>query len=391
MERLVIAGGRVLTDGRTGPATVVIEGGRIAGILPPGEERSLSGYRLIRADGCYVAPGYVDLLVHGGGGIDCLDGDLEALGRRLAAHGTTGFLAGLRSAPIELVRTALQQVGEVMHAPGNPDGARLLGAHIEGLYFNPEWCGAQARDTLRTPDVQEALELASIGRGALRVKSLSPELAGTLPVIAALSARGVRVSIGHSCASPAQVDAAIAAGACLVTHLYNATGGPFYREPGVRTQDFSIGALTRDALVVTVIAVGIHVEPELFDLTRRAKGTAGIALVTDAMTAAGLPDGTYPSADGRPVIISGGAARLEDGGLFGSVLTLDVAVQNVVRWGVPLPDAVTMAATVPARVLGLGHCKGRVLQGYDADLVVLDSDLAVNYTIVGGVPVYGEE
>lgn len=380
----------MVSDGRTFPASVLIDGSRVQAVLPEGEEQAYAHVPRVDLHGGYVAPGYIDLLLHGLYGIDCLNGRYDELSAKLLPHGTTGFLAGLRSSPLEMIRQALLAVGKAM-AADPPAGARMLGAHIEGIYFAPEWCGAQAAHTLRRPDAGEALALAALGGGALKVMSVSPELPGVLDVIEALVQRGVRVSLGHTGATPAQLDAAIQAGASLFTHLYNATGGPTYREPGVRTRDTSLAVLTRPELTATLICDGVHVEPDLVRLTVAAKGAHGVALITDAMTAGGLPDGVYPTADGRNVVIRAGTARLENGDLFGSVLTMDVAVRNVVRWGIALPDAIAMASTVPARVLGLGHRKGRVAAGYDADLVLLDGQLRVLGTVVGGRLLYAAE
>ncbi len=383
MSGLVLTGGKVISDGVIQPATVCVDGGKITGVFAPEEPLDPARRHEIRVDGCYIAPGFIDLLAHGGLGVDFFQGPDPKITRYFGQHGTTGILAGLRSAPLEHVLHALRTIGSGLPHPPE-GGAQILGVHVESVYYNPEWCGAQSAKTMRRPDVEEVLALVEASQSSLKMVSIAPELPGALPAIAALTEVGVRVSIGHTDATPELMDAAIRAGATMVTHLFNATGGPFYKEAGVRALDVSTFALTRKALVAQVIADGIHVDPDLVMLTYRAKGPDGIAFITDASSMAGLPDGHYTGSDGRQFVLADGSCRLVDGRLAASRLTLDKAVENAVSWGIPLADAVHMASFVPARTIGLDHRKGRISQGYDADLAILTEDLQVKQTVIAG-------
>ncbi|MBE3551471.1 MAG: N-acetylglucosamine-6-phosphate deacetylase [Kyrpidia tusciae] len=335
----------------------------------------------VRVTGGYVAPGYVDVHVHGAGGCDVMDASETALARiaqTLAAHGVTGFLAttltaGLRSLT-EVLRTC--RVFALRPSPG----AALLGVHLEGPWIAPEYKGAQNPAFIADPTVADARVLLWAAGGWLRIVTLAPERPGAREVIAYLRSRGVRVSAGHTSATWAEMKAAAGWGVSQVTHCFNAMRGFHHREPGV------VGAaMMQGEWAVELIADGIHVHPGAMGLLYRVKGADHILLVSDAMRAAGMPDGDY-NLGGLAVTVRDGAARLPDGTLAGSTLMLDRAVQNMVRLcGVPVGEAVTMASEVPARAAGYGHRKGRLAVGYDADFVVLDRNLRVQQTFIAGV------
>lgn len=387
MSRVVLIGGKIVSDRGIRSASVFIDGGKITGVTSASEPDDFSGYDIISTDGCYIVPGYIDLLAHGALGFDFYSGPVPEVTKYFAAHGTTSVLAGLRSAPLENVFRAMDQFGSQLedYAAG---GSQVLGAHLESIYYNPEWCGAQNADQMRLPNADEVMELVRSAKGTLKMVSIAPELPGAISAISSLVEAGVKVSIGHTDASPDEMDAAIWAGASTVTHLFNATGGPFYKEEGVRALDVSTFALTRDALIVQVIADGIHVDPDLFMLTYKAKGARGIALTTDASSMAGFPDGHYEGTFGRKFVLKDGACRLSDGRLAASRLTLDEAVKNVVSWGVPLADAIEMSSYVPAKTLGLAGRKGRIVTGYDADIALLNENLEVKRTMIAGETVH---
>jgi N-acetylglucosamine-6-phosphate deacetylase len=233
------------------------------------------------------------------------------------------------------------------------------------------------------PDLAVAARLLEAGGGAVRMMTLAPELPGALELVEMLVSHGIVASIGHTDASYEQALAAVAAGARSATHLFNAMRPLAHREPGV------VGAvLELPEVSCELICDGVHIDPVVLRLAHRAKGTAGVRLVTDAIEAAGMPDGEYRL--GRaPVTVAGGRATLSGGGaIAGSTLTMDAAVRNAVRFlGVRVEDAVAMASGLPARLLGLERRKGAIAPGMDADLVVLDGELNVCAALIGGDPV----
>ena len=332
----------------------------------------------VQLGGALLTPGFIDLHVHGGGGAAFTGGDEDACLAAAAfhaGHGTTGLLGTTIAAAPGALRGAVAAIGAA--ARREPI---VLGCHLEGPFVSRKRPGAMDPDAMRAPDAVEADSLLAAGAGAVRMLSLAPELPGAVELTRSLTRRGVVVALGHSDATLAQAQAAIAAGARHAIHAFNAMRPLHHREPGI------LGAVL-DAPEVTceLIADGFHVDPVAMRLVLAAKGRERVALVTDAMEAAGMPDGGYRLGE-RPVEVRGGRATLPEGGsLAGSTLTMDRAVANCVRLvRAPLATAVGLATTVPARVLGLADRKGLIEPGYDADLAILDAALAVTGTLVGG-------
>jgi N-acetylglucosamine-6-phosphate deacetylase len=254
-------------------------------------------------------------------------------------------------------------------------GARPLGLHLEGPFLSADAAGAHERAWIETADDALFEELAS--SDAVTMMTLAPERAGAPERIARLVAAGIVVSIGHTRATYDEAIRAFDAGATMVTHLYNAMSPFGHRSPGV------VGAaLADDRVTCGLIADGVHVHDASMRIAVRAKTPSRIALVTDAMAAAAMGPGTYALA-GKTVTVDATSARLADGTLAGSILTMDAAVRNAVAFGNSLADSLRMASAVPARVLGLSS-KGRLAAGADADLVLLDDALGVRATIVAG-------
>jgi N-acetylglucosamine-6-phosphate deacetylase len=306
-----------------------------------------------------------------------MDADVEGLRRMArfhAAHGTTALLATTWSAsPLELERA----LAAVARARGPVDGgATILGAHLEGPWINPRRAGAQDVAAIRPPDVTEACRL--LDSGVVRLVALAPEMGGSAAVIAECRRRGVAVAAGHTEASYAEMRAAVEAGVTQVTHTYNAMAGLGHREPG------TVGAaLALRELRCELIADGVHVHPAAIDLLARAKGPAGVVLISDATRAAGLPEGPV-DLGGREGHHCDGAVRLPDGRLAGSALTLDVALgvfAAATGWG--WDDLWRVTSGNAAASLGLAR-KGRLEAGADADFVLLDEDGSVRLTVVGG-------
>lgn len=330
----------------------------------------------------FILPGFIDTHVHGGAGGDTLDGPegVRTLARFHARHGTTTILPTTITNPWENVLAALAGVREVM-AEGVAGGADIPGAHLEGPFISPGRLGAQPPNAVDpTPDLVAEV----LGTGVVRAVTLAPELPGAAEAGLAFAEAGVRVGVGHTRADAEGVTAflttlsEVGARTCA-THLYNAMGGIEGRTPG------PAGALLADPhAFLEVILDGIHVHETSFRLACAA-APRRVLLITDAMRAAGLGDGES-ELGGQPVTVRNGRATLRDGTIAGSLLTLDAALRNAVRAGIPLPDASAMLSGVPARSLGLAD-RGRLEGGLRADLVVLDPELNVVQVYVAGIPV----
>jgi N-acetylglucosamine-6-phosphate deacetylase len=371
--------GEVLTT--TGPtrAAVVIRDGKIDALLRdprsgdlPEERRQFVGL---------LCPGFIDLQINGAFGADIgPDPDaIKTLATRLPTTGVTAFLPTLISSAPE----RYEGFFDALAGGAVENGARVLGAHLEGPFLAPERKGAHDPATLRPIDPGFMRELLRSGK--VRVMTLAPELPNALEAIELLLEEGVVASAGHTEATYEEVRRAVDAGLGLGTHLYNAMRPLAHREPG------TVGALLTDDRVRTgIIADGVHVHAAALRLAHRAKGSEGLILVTDAMQAAGMTPGDY-ELGGRRVRLEDGAVRLADGTLAGSALTMDEAVRNAVGFlGVSVAQAARMASEVPAAALNLDG-KGKVAVGGDADFALLDAQGAVLETIVAGETVYERE
>lgn len=354
----VLGGGAALS-----PAEIRFTGGRITEILP------VTG----PVPEVVVAPGFVDLQVNGVDDVDCWSAgsdDWHRAGERLAETGVTAWLPTLVSRPLDRYRSVLDAVAAAAGDVG--DRPAILGTHLEGPFLGGRR-GAHPAAHVLDVDLEWLRNLPS----SVRLVTLAPEQAGAVDAIELLTRRGVVVSLGHSAADHATTVTAVDHGARMVTHLFNGMGPLHHREPGIAGT-----GLSDDRVVAGLIADGVHVHPGLFRMIFRAKGAAGVVLVTDAVAwrAGRLAEVGVTVVDGAP--------RLGDGTLAGSILTMDGAVRNVVDAGVGLGDALVAASTAPARVLGETD-RGRLEVGARADLVVLDADdLSVVRTVVGGTTVW---
>jgi len=353
-----------------------VEGALIDGKVVPGQleivDGRISAYGLNGTGGRGIAaPGFVDLQVNGFGGVDFLDADADGYrraGEALLETGVTSYLPTLITAPEEQLVAALAEV------PTNAGGPTVLGVHLEGPFLAARRLGMHPPAGRRDPDV-ELLERL-LAAGPVRLMTLAPELPGALELVEILCARGVAVSCGHSDATAEQADAAFDRGACTVTHLFNAMRPLSHRDPGI------VGAaLVRDDVVVQIIVDGIHLARATTSLVWRA-AAGRVALVTDAVAAAGAGGGSY-SLGSVELSVEDGAVRSPQGLLAGSVLTMLEAVRNLTELGAPLEQALAAAASVPARVLDLPET-GRLDVGLPADIVVLDDSLEIERVLVGG-------
>jgi N-acetylglucosamine-6-phosphate deacetylase len=369
--------GRLLVDGRLATGAVVVEGGRIV------EVRTGTGGALPdpRIEAEIVSPGLVDLQVNGGFGLE-VGSDavaLRTLATRLPATGVTTFLPTIVSTDVAAYRAAAAALAAARVGPPDWAGARMPGLHLEGPLLSPARAGAHEAAAIAAADpTLDAVLPELLATRALRLVTLAPERPGALARIAALRRAGVTVALGHTDATFDQAIAGADAGATMFTHLFNAMSPFAHRAPG------AVGAaLTDERVAVGLIADGVHTHAAALNLALLAKGPERIALVTDAVSAAAAAPGRYALA-GRPVVSDGESARLEDGALAGSVLTLDRAVRVMTTLGgARLEEALTMASTVPAALVGLAPT-GRIAAGLDADLVLWSASLEVEATIVRG-------
>lgn len=366
--------------------TIVANGRLSRGRLSFGshiEQLKVDGERPARVIGPYLLPGFIDVHVHGGGGGDTMDGPegIRTLARFHARHGTTALLPTTITNPLEDVFAALSAVAAVKaeQARGESEGmASVLGAHLEGPFISPRRLGAQPPCTV-LPDRDLIARMTSLVD--IRVVTLAPEIEGGVAAAAQFAAAGTRVSLGHTEARHADVRAVATAvedvgGVLGFTHLYNAMSQLTGREPG------AVGsALADQAAFAEVIYDGFHVHEASF-LAAAAAKPGKLLLITDAIRAAGQPDG-QSELGGQPVFVKEGAARLQDGTLAGSVLTMDRALRNAVASGVDLATASAMASSVPAAYLGDSQ-RGTLEVGKRADVLVLDDQLNVVEVYVGG-------
>lgn len=331
-----------------------------------------------------IAPGMIDIHIHGREGCDVMDADPAALREisvSLAQHGVTGFLATTATAAWERTMGALSMVGEVMAGPALP-GARLLGAYSEGIFFSEIHKGAHNEAFFLAPTVERIAEMQQAARGSLKVVALAPEREGAMEAIRYAVAQGIRVVLGHTDATYDQTMEALAAGASGGVHVFNGMRGIHHRDPGCA------GAVMLHPATVEVIADGVHLHPAILSMITRLKAPQEVMLISDCMCAGGLHDGDYRLGE-MDVKVSQGVARTQAGGLAGSTLTLDNAVQRMVREvGLSFREALQMASLSPAHFLGIAGVIGSLAQGKQADLAIMDADHRVRATIVGGTPVW---
>ncbi|HZP48524.1 MAG TPA: N-acetylglucosamine-6-phosphate deacetylase [Vicinamibacterales bacterium] len=383
----------VLPDRLLSPGTLVLDGDRIVDVrsdVPGG------GHGSALFHGHYVVPGFVDVHVHGVDGTDSLDGGdaIAAIARRLPRYGVTAFCPTTVACDPAALREALDQVRRARRDAA-ADSARVLPAHLESNFINPEYNGAQPIACLRAPrgaggaatgqafTAQEILDEIARAEPDVGIVTLAPELDGGVDLVASLAARGHRVSLGHSAATYEEALAAIAAGARQATHLFNRMPPLHHRAPGLAG-----AVLQAEDVVAEIICDGFHVHPAMVRMALAAKRPSGIVAITDATAAAGLPPGSRARLGGREIVAGSGAAHLADGTIAGSTLTMDRAFRTLVeRVGLSLVDAATVCATTPARELGLvGH--GVLKPDAVADLAILDAEFRVVQTYIAGQLVY---
>jgi N-acetylglucosamine-6-phosphate deacetylase len=381
--RYLLRSARVITpDEELAPGWVLIRDGKIEGV---GWGEAPEGIPDIDLGALTLIPGFVDIHVHGGGGFSLLTDDLEQVrsySAWLPSTGVTSFVPTICAGSIDQASSILMLMSNAPYA--HTPGAKILGTSLEGPFVSPDRLGALPVHWACTPDADLLDRLYHAGDTVVRIMTIAPELPGAKEIIRSLPAWSIVPSIGHSDATYQQALAGFEAGASHVTHALNAMRPFHHREPGI------VGAaLDTPGVTIEVVADGVHLHNATVGLLIRAFGSERVALVTDAVTPAGLESGVF-EIDGQEAYLAHGRVTFPDGTIAGSGATMAQAVRNVVAWGhATLEEAVRMASTTPAKVIGWDGRHGRIAPGYDADLVALGEDLSVAATWVRGRLVHG--
>ncbi len=361
-----------------------LEDDRIASISTRDARPLPAGAQVLDFPGATLAPAFFDVHIHGAAGHDSMEATPEALntmGRFLASRGTGSFLATTVTAPLDATLRAVAGLAKLIAQPPREAAAWPIGIHLEGPFLSHEKRGVQPAEHLLAPNIATFDRLFEAAEGHVRLITLAPELPGAVELIAHAVSRGVRVSLGHSNATAAETRAAIAAGAVSATHTFNAMRALDHHEPGI------LGVvLTEDAHFAELICDGIHNQPEMVRLWWRAKGPDHAILVTDAMSAAGMPDGEY-QLGGFPVQVANGRAMAR-GVLAGSVLTLDRALTNLIAFtGAPVDQALRALTANPAAMLGATSEAGAIASGHPANIVAVNAMGKLVASLLRGRPV----
>lgn len=378
-----IVNGRILLPDAEVRGKALLYNDMIIGIVDEADARREAD-EIIDAGGAYVAPGLIDVHIHGYGGDDVSDDDPEGVRRmsgRLLENGVTSFLPTTLTVAWDTLKSVcchMRLLAQESQQAAYP-GAEILGVHLEGPFINPERKGAQNPEFILRPDADKLLPYADI----VRLITLAPEMPGGYECIRALKHRSdIAISMGHSSATYDQAMTGVGLGVTRATHLFNAMTSLHHREPGV------VGAALTSDVYTELIADTFHVNKAIFPLLAKAKGSR-LVLITDALRSAGMPDGEYENG-GQTFVLKGIECRLKDGTIAGSVLRLNQAVRNFRDYGgVTMAQAVRAASLSAAESVGLADTKGSLAPGKDADITLLDDDCGVVKTIVRGVCKFG--
>lgn len=337
----------------------------------------VQNYELIDGQGMLLIPGMIDVHIHGANGFDMMDGtaqSVQEVSLACASSGCTSFLATSVSSSIEDLLGMIQSVKRVI---GHEEGAAIAGIHLEGPYLNEKRKGMQNEKFLRHPDIEEMRRIYREADGWIKMVTIAPELPGGMEMISYLREQRTIVAVAHSDATYEEAKLAFARGASHVTHCFNGMRPIHHRDPGLVAAAFEEEHVSLQAIVDNV-----HLHPAIVRLMHRVKGADNMVLITDALQAMGLGDGIY-TFGGHQVEVAGGIARLQDGTLASSTITMNKALQLTVELGISITDAVQMASTTPANILGCRH-KGRIAAGCQADLVLLNDNFDVQWTMIEG-------
>ena len=378
--KTALKGNLVLQDTIINRGNVVVEGQKISGIFAPTDRFQEEGVKFIDYGDAYIAPGFVDLHLHGALGKDMMDGQKESvqtIAEHQAKNGVTGFLGSTMSASLDSV---LEAIRVIKNMAKDPLPSEILGVHVEGPFVSTQKKGAHSASFIRGMTEKDCERLTDAVNGLHVILSLAPEVEENMRLIAKLKAQGFVVAIGHTDATYDQALESFAKGVSHATHLYNAMSGFDHREPGV------VGAvLDSDDITAELIADGVHVHPVALRLAVARKGPERICLVTDSIIATGVGDGVYTWGEGK-IEVQGSRATIRGSGILaGSILTLNAAIKNMIGWtDVTINQAINMASLNPARVLGVEEEIGSIHIGKLANLVVLDQNFQIVDTILRG-------
>ena len=386
-EQKIILGNKIITPLKVIKNGIVVINNGVIEYIREGERRYLTSYDNIYK-GEYVVPGFIDIHCHGGNGYDTMDSTYEALkeiSKFKAKNGCTGFLATTVTSSIKDTVKALNNISE--YSKQSPEeGAEILGVHLEGPFINTMQKGAQREDLIIPLSIEVMEKFIEESGGLIKIVTYAPELDTDFKFTSFLNSKGIIPSVGHSFADYKIIISAVKFGLKSSSHIFNQMKGIHHREPG------TVGAiLTEENLFAEIIADCIHVHPAIVNLLVKAKGVDKIIIITDAMRAAGLQDGIY-DLGGLKVIVKNSEARLESGNLAGSTLIMSKAVKNMIeKMSISIEKSVKMASLNPARLLGLDKDRGSLTPGKRADIVVLDDNFNVIYTIKKGKVIYSKD
>lgn len=375
---MIIKNCKIIFKDKIQDGSVLVKDGKILEINP-----SCNDDEVVDAKGLYLSPGFIDIHIHGAGGCDTMDGTEEAvntISKVIMEHGTTSFIPTTMTVSIEDINKSLKVIKELKEK--GSEGANVLGAHLEGPFISPEAIGAQNSKHLLKPSIENYKKMVEGCEDAVTSITLAPEVEGASELIEYISKRGIVCSAGHTKANYEEMNEGIKHGISHSTHLYNAMTGFTHREPGV------VGAIFDSKITTETISDGIHISYPALRIAYKVKSTDKVMLVSDAMMACCMKDGKY-ALGGQDVYVTKGAARLENGALAGSVLTIDRAVENVYKnCNVPLCEAVKMATYNPAKHCKVDNRKGLIKEGYDADLVLFDENIRIKKVFINGKEKY---
>jgi len=371
---IIIRTSNIYTDGnRLENKDIAVEGGIISAVGADMRNPDID------LSGLSVLPGFIDIHMHGGNGSDVMDASYEAI-NNLSLYklkeGVTAFCPATVTSGMDKCYAAVKTINEAIDR--GVDGARVLGAFLEGPYINPAFKGAHPEEYIRGVSLNEINDLLEKGKGSVMSVAIAPELPGAVRVIKELSQRNINVRLGHSGASYEEAIAGIEAGGSIAIHTYNAMSPFNHRAPGM------IGAaLDNGSIYNEIVCDFIHTHRAAVSILYKIKGPDKIILVTDCMRAGGMPDGSYKLGE-LTVTVKDGIARTESGALAGSTLTMLNAVKNMRKLGVPLREAAKMASSAPAKALGIFDRAGDISEGKYADIIALDEDLNLKFVMAGG-------
>ncbi|HEY8361854.1 MAG TPA: N-acetylglucosamine-6-phosphate deacetylase [Tissierellaceae bacterium] len=378
MKKILLKQGEIYTEKKIiYNGDLLISDGKILGI-----GKSLSNNidaEIIDVKGKKILPGFIDIHIHGGVGYDTMDATYEALNAisiHLAKHGVTSFCATTMTMDLPYILRALENINETMKK--GTKGAQILGAYIEGPFIGKEHKGAHDEKYIKLPNKEIFDKFLEVSGNNVKVLALAPEKDPDGSFIEYVTKKDIKVALGHTNATYEEMKRGVDHGATIAVHTYNGMKGLHHRQPGALGE-----VLLDDRIYSEVISDFIHTHPASIKLLIKIKGINKVILISDAMRACGLGDGEY-TFGGQKVFVKEGVAKVENGSLAGSTLTLDKALKNLTSLGIPLLEVTKMVSLNPAKAIGVDSRKGSIEIGKDADLVVLNHDLSVHMTIIGG-------